>query len=237
MSFNGFPPDAVSFYREIRNNSNREWFAEHKSDYANLVLAPAAEFVGAFGGRLQSIFPAIQYDPRTSGSGSIMRIYRDIRFSKVKTPYKTWLGIVFWHGDRKKTENPGFYFGLDHEGAHLHCGWHGLPKEALHAFRAAVADDQTGSELEGILSNLRSSGYETGKPHYKRVPREYEADHPRAELLKHADLGITSPLIDPADLESARLIDRCAEYARAMSPAFQWLVNLDKVSKALDELL
>ena len=98
---------------------------------------------------------------------NIMRIYRDIRFSKDKTPYKTWLGIVFWHGDRKKTENPGFYFGLDHEGAHLHCGWHRLPKEALHAFRAAVVDDQTGSELEGILLDICTEHARTMSPAFR----------------------------------------------------------------------
>ncbi|MEE8441257.1 MAG: DUF2461 domain-containing protein [Spirochaetia bacterium] len=228
MSFSGFPSGTVSFYGEINNNNNREWFAEHKSDYNDLVLAPAAEFVGTFGDRLRSLFPGIQYDPRTSGSGSIMRIYRDTRFGRDKAPYKTWLGIVFWHGDRKKTDSPGYFFRLNHQGAHLHCGWHGLPKEVLHAFRSAVADDRTGPKLDRILSDLRESGYEIGEPHYKRVPKGYETDHPRAQLLKHADLGVTSPLIDPAELGNERLIDLCAEHAGKMSPAFRWLVDLER---------
>ena len=88
MPFEGFPKEGFKFFRDIKANNNREWFQEHKQEYIDYLQDPAVAFVIALGERLKSDFPGISYDTRTNGAGSVMRIYRDIRFSKDKSPYK-----------------------------------------------------------------------------------------------------------------------------------------------------
>ncbi len=105
-NFYGFPAEALRFLEELSKNNNREWFNAHKQEYQDHVLAPAQDFVLALGERLRTISAGIIYDTRTSGSGSILRTHRDIRFSKDKTPYHTYVRMVFWEGSRKKMENP-----------------------------------------------------------------------------------------------------------------------------------
>jgi len=229
--FNGFSTDAVRFYEELTTHNNREWFQENKIRYQDGVLKPAQAFVETLGERLKILSPAFQYDSRTSGVGSILRIYRDIRFSKDKTPYKTHLGIVFWEGNHKKMENPGFYFHLDPTGAVFYSGFHHFTSAFLRAYREAVHDKQIGEELISILKDIMEvEGYEFGGEHYKRVPSGYEKDHPRADLLKYKGLWGKSPVIPPKLISSPELVDVCFDYALQMIPFHKWLVEVDRVT-------
>jgi uncharacterized protein (TIGR02453 family) len=109
--FNGFPPEAVTFFQGLQNNNNKTWFEARKPDYQKFVLEPAQEFIEEMGVRLKQLSPGIHADPRVNRS--IFRIYRDIRFSKNKTPYKTHLGIWMWEGEGAKFESSGYYFHLE----------------------------------------------------------------------------------------------------------------------------
>jgi uncharacterized protein (DUF2461 family) len=200
---------------ELADNNNREWFNERKQVYLDHIVAPAVAFVQTAGEQLQFISPGIQFDTRTNGQGSLMRIYRDTRFSKDKTPYKTWVGLVFWEGAGKKTENPGFYFGFDTSGG-----------------RQAVADDDSGAELEAALAEVAATGpYEIGEQHYKRVPRGYDSDHPRADLLRFNSLYASSPNIEPAVLSSASLVDVVLEHCQNTLPLHRWLVKVNEATR------
>lgn len=97
-TFAGFSPAIFVFLDGLESNNNKEWFEAHKEIYKNEIMAQAPDFVTALGERLQAISPNITYDTRTNGAGSMMRIYRDTRFSKDKTPYKTNLAFVFGKG-------------------------------------------------------------------------------------------------------------------------------------------
>jgi len=143
--FTGFPEGGFEFLRQIAVNNNKAWFEAHKSEYVENLQRPAQAFVVTLGERLRSVFPAIGYDPRPHG-GSLMRIYRDIRFSKDKSPYKTHIGANFWDGDRKG-EGSGFHFFMDAEGARLYVGHHEFSKPLLQAYRAAVLDERQGKQL------------------------------------------------------------------------------------------
>lgn len=229
--FGGFPQEGLHFFEALAHNNNREWFQAHKKDYQDYLQGPAQTFVVALGERLKTISGNIQYDTRLNGSGSIMRIYRDIRFSKDKTPYKTNLGIIFWEGRGKKTDNPGFYFHLDAGGAMAHAGMHGFQKPMLTAYRDAVVDESLGRELAAILASLRDEGhYSIGGEHYKRVPRGYDPDHKRADLLRHNGLGVSSSLIDPATVASPELLDLCFDHFQKMAPLQQWLVKVNPLA-------
>jgi uncharacterized protein (TIGR02453 family) len=229
-TFAGFPKHGLQFYKNLAANNNREWFNAHKQEYLDDVQAPAVDFVIALGERLKRLSKTIGYDTRTNGAGSIMRIYRDIRFSKDKTPYKTNLGIAFAPGGKKKTESPGFYFHMEADHAVIYTGLPMLSKEALAAYRDAVADDKLGKELERALASIRRAGkYEIGGEQSKRVPTGYDPEHMRADLLRYKGLYARSPSIKPAVLTSRQLVDVCFEHCRVMLPLQRWFAKVDRI--------
>ncbi len=233
--FDGFPDEGLQFLNDLRDNNRREWFEEHKATFNKKVQEPAQSFILGLGEQLVKLAPGLRYDTRLNGSGSLFRIYRDTRFSKDKTPYKTHLGMVFWNGDGKKTERPGFYFHLaPDQGLMPMTGWYRFPKEALQPWREAVADDPRGSRLSGILDDLSARPEVTsiGGEHYKRVPRGFESDHPRANLLKHHGIWAETPYFPPEDLSDPRLIERCVERCKLLLPLHLWLVELADSIKA-----
>jgi uncharacterized protein (TIGR02453 family) len=228
--FTGFPEQALSFYGELIQNNNRAWFSQHKKEYQEYILQPAQAFTLALGESLKLLSNGIEYDLRTNGVGSILRIYRDIRFSKDKTPYKTHLGIVFWEGARKKMENPSFYFQMDSKGADFYSGYYQFPRDYLTTYRTAVDDPVIGSELASILEEIGGEdGFEIGGDRYKRVPTGYDATHPRAELLQYKGLWAKSPTITPEIIVRSDLVDACFHNAARMIELHKWLVHIDKV--------
>lgn len=229
--FSGFPPEALQFLADLADNNNRDWFNERKHTYLDHIVAPAVAFVQTVGEQLQFISPGIQFDTRTNGQGSLMRIYRDTRFSKDKSPYKTWIGIRFWEGAGKASQSPGFFFGFDTSGGGLHVGMHGFDKTMLAAYREAVDDDEQGAELESALDSVRQAGsYDLNGEHYKRVPRGFDPDHPRANLLRFNTLYVSSPLIEPAALSSAGLVDVVLDHCQNAAPLHRWLVEVKKAT-------
>lgn len=210
-AFEGFPREGLEFLRGLAANNNRSWFE-------------------ALGERLLGISDDIEYDSRVNG-GSILRIYRDTRFSKDKTPYNTRLRALFWQGPGKKGESPGFYFGMDADGAAIYAGMHGFSKSTLELYRDAVADDRSGPELERILASVKEAGdYQVGGEHYKRVPRGYDPEHPRAELLRYNGLWALSPQMEAKVLVTPKLVEACYEHCRTMAHMQQWLVELEQRS-------
>jgi uncharacterized protein (TIGR02453 family) len=218
--------ETIEFYRQLEHNNNRTWFDAHKQDYIEYVQKPSLEFITAMGERLKEISPKIVYDTRTNGAGSLMRIYRDIRFSPDKTPYKTNLGIVFWEGKGKKSENPGFYFHVAPYGLGFFSGMYDFNKGMLNAYRVAVVNDTLGEELVDILNNIQSAGYETGGEHYKRVPRGYDPDHPRADLLKYNTLYASITDLNPKLMTQPEFMDVAFGHWKKMAPLHKWLVNI-----------
>ncbi len=226
ITFSHFPNETIEFYRQLEHNNNREWFEAHKQDYLEYVQKPSLAFITAMGERLKEISSNIVYDTRTNGAGSLMRIYRDIRFSPDKTPYKTNLGIVFWEGEGKKSENPGFYFHVAPYGIGFFSGMYGFNKQMLNAYRAAVIDDTLGVELVEVINNIQSSGYETGGEHYKRVPHSFDPDHPRADLLKYNTLYASITDLNPELMTQPEFMDVAFGHWKNMAPLHRWLVKV-----------
>jgi uncharacterized protein (TIGR02453 family) len=228
QAFEGFPEEGFRFFRELAVNNNREWFTEHKQEYIDYLQTPAVSLVVELGERLKSEFPGIAYDLRTNGAGSIMRIYRDIRFSKDKTPYKTHIGINFWEGPQKKG-SPGFHFFMDTEGAAFYGGFHVFPKEYLAAYRESVASDASGEKLRKALDKMvKYKGFEFGGEQLKKVPSGYDKESPRGDLLRNKGLWVKSAKLDPKTLSSPALIDACSANAHIMGPVHRWFVEVNK---------
>ena len=105
--FSGFPREYFSFFNQLKKNNSKEWFEKHRGDYDEFVLHPAREFVIEMGKKLRKIAPGVNAIPKVNQS--LFKINRDVRFSKDKSPYKTYMGIWLWEGDRKRMECSGFY--------------------------------------------------------------------------------------------------------------------------------
>lgn len=222
--FQGFPPEAVRFLLDLRQNNNKAWFEAHRQDYEAFVLEPARLLVTVLGERLQDIAPNIQADPRVNGS--IFRIHRDTRFSKDKSPYKTHLGLWFWEGSRPKLECSGFYLQLEPPNLMLAAGIYAFTKDQLPEYRAAVVHPVHGAELAAVVDEVREQGFSLGIQHYKRVPRGCDPAHPNASLLLHSGLSAGVEDLIPDSLYSPQLVDFAVDKFAAMAPLHRWLVEL-----------
>ena len=217
----------MRFLEVLAENNNREWFQARKTDYEQHVLGPSQDFVAALGQRLEELSDGILYDTRADGRGSILRIYRDVRFSKDKRPYNTNVRVFFWEGTRKKMENPGFFVRVSPTGAGVFGGKHQFPKRFLAAYREAVVDEELGDELERALEAVRAAGgLSIGGEHYKRVPRGYDPEHKRAELLKYNGLYAHTGGIGRDTVTIPELVDVCFVRCSSMAPLHHWLVSV-----------
>lgn len=228
----GFSEESLQFLAELAENNNKAWFAENKTRYERVLLAPAVAFVTAVGQHLRPIAPHIITDTRTNGSGSLMRLHRDTRFSADKSPYKTNIAGMWWEGGGKKTTRPAFGFQLNTAGLALMAGMFQFDKKQLQAYREAVADDTLGKALEEAITAVQNNPpagvtYDLMGAHYKRVPQGYDADHPRADLLKHNALYVhPRPVIAPEVVTSDGLLAVCLAHFQQMAPIQQWLVQV-----------
>lgn len=226
-TFNGFPADMLDFFSELAENNNKGWFEANKPRFKRNVQAPAQHFVEVLGERLRPLVDGLRYDTRLNGAGSIFRIYRDTRFSKDKTPYKTNLGMVWWQGDGKKTERPSFYCGIspDPDNTFFGSGCYYFSPDNLAKYREAVVDEKLGPELAELIAEYESKGMTVNGLHYKRIPRGFDKDHPREKLLRHKGLYVGAPGFTAIDATSPDVVDHCFEYAQKLAPLVNWLVK------------
>jgi uncharacterized protein (TIGR02453 family) len=180
-----FTPDLFAFLTDLRANNDREWFAANKDRYETALLEPALEFVADFAPRLEKISSHFRADPRPSG-GSLFRIYRDTRFSKDKTPYKTNAGIHFRHERAKDAHAPGFYLHLSPGEIFAGGGiWHPDTATALR-IREAIDEDQDGWR-RATRGSAFTKRFTLGGDSLKRPPAGFDADHPFIDDLKRKD--------------------------------------------------
>lgn len=224
--FNGYPAGAFSFFSGLlESEMDREWFEAHKDDYYDNIHKPSQDFILVLGNRLKEVLPEIEFDDQRS----LMRIYRDIRFSKDKTPYKDYQGFTIWEGARSRPkENPGFHFGLTVDGLGLKVGApFGFDKALLTGFRDGVVDDKKGQVLADALDGLQSDGYAIEGEKGKRVPNGYDKSHPRADLLLYRSLHVDVPRFDVKTAQSAGLVDAVIAHIQKTIPLHRWLVSVD----------
>ena len=212
QTFPGFPLEMLHFFDRLAKNNNREWFAKNKPKYEEHVLGPALAFVEAMRTPLAKVSPKFLAVPKRQG-GSVMRIYRDVRFSKDKRPYKTNLGIHFRHEKGKDVHAPGFYFHVDNDEVFLGAGiWH-PDSPALKKIRRAI--DKRPDEWKKAKSGKAfNSRYELGGDSLVRPPKGYDAEHPLIEDLKRKDhIAVTH--LDHEVLLSPEVVKETAAAFRA----------------------
>lgn len=220
QSFPGFPEDLVSFLSELSRHNNRSWFEAKRDRYESNVREPALQFIAAMAAPLKKISSNFNTIPKKVG-GSLMRIHRDVRFSKDKKPYKTNLGIHFRHAAGKDVHAPGFYFHVDPHDVFFGAGiWH-PDSEALLSIREAIDDDGAGWK-KAKSNKAFASKFVLSGDSLRRPPQGFPADHPLIEDLKRKDfIGICR--IDHDALFEPTIVEETAEAFRTAKPLMAFL--------------
>ena len=200
ISKSPFSPKLFGFLRELKVHNDREWFAENKSKYEQDVLSAAMDFVGQMQPRLASHSRYLLATPKRVG-GSIMRIYRDTRFAKDKTPYKTNVGIHFRHAIGGDVHAPGLYVHLEPDECFIAAGIWLPPSESLAAIRQAIMDNP--SDWNKVRNNKKFvSRFKLDGDSLKTAPRGIDPKHPAIEDLRRKSFAGVARLNEKDFLQS-----------------------------------
>jgi uncharacterized protein (TIGR02453 family) len=223
MAFQGFADADAKFFRSLAKNQNRAWFQAHKPEFDAGYQEPMKELLDEVHALIDAKFEHCDLD-----APKIFRIFRDVRFSKDKSPYKTHLGgLIPTRRVGKVTEVPmALYFHVGEPKSFAAAGHYMMASEQLLKFRAAVADDERGRELDKLLASLVKKGFTIDShDHYQRVPKGYDPNHPRAEHLKRKGLTVGFPALPRGILASRKLLPWLVGNVKSAAPLVEWLVR------------
>ena len=205
--FTGIPIAALDFYEDLEADNSKSFWTAHKAVYDDVVRAPMTALLA----ELEDEF----------GAGKVFRPYRDVRFSKDKTPYKTHQG-----GFVETRPGVGFYVQIDASGLFVAGGFYSHTPVQVTRFRDAVDDDRRGRQLVRLVKKLQSSGFEIGGDTLKTRPRGVAEDHPRLELMRHKSLTASKKYLSPDWIDSPRTAQEVRAAWREMRPLVEWLTTV-----------
>jgi uncharacterized protein (TIGR02453 family) len=201
MAFRGWPAEALEFFEGLEAENTKAYWERNKQVYQELVRAPMEELLA-------------ELEPQW-GPGRIFRPYRDVRFSKDKSPYKTAIGA---------TVGGSGYVQLDARGLAAGSGMWEMAPDQLERYRAAVDGDRSGKALADVVARVRSQGIDvTGHDELQTAPRGYAKDHPRIDLLRYKGLVAWQEWPAAAWLGTKRAKDRVVEFLERSRPVAGWL--------------
>jgi uncharacterized protein (TIGR02453 family) len=200
VAFSGWPEEALDFYDGLEADNSKTYWTEHRAVYESRVLGPMTDL-------LDELAPDF-------GATKIFRPYRDIRFSKDKSPYKTAIGAVVGDG----------YIQLSARGLAAGSGMYGMAADQLDRYRQAVAHDTSGAELVRLVGRIRGEDIDVhGHQTLKTAPRGYPAEHPRIDLLRCKGLVAWKEWPVEAWLGTAAAKQRVTGFLAATRPLCDWL--------------
>lgn len=201
MTFRGWPAEAIEFYEGLEADNTRAYWTDHKQEYEEFVKAPMLALLAD----LEADF----------GAGKIFRPYRDVRFSRDKSPYKTAIGATLERGG---------YVQFSARGLAAGCGYYVMMPDQLEQYRRAVADDGSGADLESLVADLRRSGADvTARESLRTAPKGYPKDHPRIDLLRHKGLIAWREWPVAAWMGTAKAKQRVVDFLVGARPLTAWL--------------
>jgi uncharacterized protein (TIGR02453 family) len=205
MAFQGFPPELFTFYEGLRADNSKTYWQAHKAIYDETVRRPMEELCG----ELDDEF----------GPFNVFRPYRDVRFSKDKTPYKDNIAAA-----GHEAHGNVYYLSLGVEGMYAATGYYMMASDQLDRFRKSVDDERTGTEVADIVARLRKDDYEVGAHgELKTAPRGYPKDHPRIDLLRGKGLTVWRHWGVPRWIHTATAKEKIVEAWRGAAPLNEWL--------------
>jgi uncharacterized protein (TIGR02453 family) len=218
-----FRPELFAFLKELRDNNDRAWFLAHKVRYEWVVRDPFLHFIADFAPLLRAISRHVVADPRPTG-GSLFRVYRDVRFSRDKSPYKSHVAAHFPHGARgKDVHAPGFYLHLEPDNCFAGAGlWHPQAaslRQVRDAMVAHPAQWKRSISSQGFRARFTFWGEKL-----RRAPGGYDPGHPLIEDLKRKDFVVISPFTE-GEACLPDFSDRFAESCLAAAPFMAFLTK------------
>lgn len=225
MAFKGFRPAAFQFLRSLKRNNRREWFAARREIYEQELRLPLAELLQELDVHLGTLAPEIIADPKRSP----FRIYRDVRFAKDKSPYKT--SVSFWANHRSLGGTAGsvvhggagLYFHFEPGRSLIAAGIWMPPTPVLRQIRRELLEDAAGFERTIRALRAKFGGLED-EGQLKRLPAGYPANHPAERWLRYKSFTVSRSLAE-SDLRRADLPKRLARGYRPVLPFVRWLNN------------
>lgn len=218
MAFTGFPKGGVEFFQTLSVRQDRAWFHAHKADYQELWEAPMQAFLTAVQAKVAPMFAeAKKTKPK------VFRIYRDVRFSKDKSPFKTSISGVIPLYQGGMMERVGYYFEFGPT-PFVAAGRWMMDPPTLKRFRKAVADERTGPPFATAVEKSVGKGFVvSSQQQLARVPKPWTKEHPRAELLRHKGFTFTLPNPSFAVLQSPKLVDWAVTQLKTIAPVMKWV--------------
>jgi len=217
-----FTPEFFKFFRQLKRHNNREWFLANKTRYETVVRDPFLKFIEDFRPRLNKISPHFIADPRPSG-GSLLRIYRDMRFRPDGDPYQTKAAARFPHVAWKQVPAPGSYLHLEPGTSFLAGGlWHPDP-ETRNTIRQAIVRNP-GLWKKTVSSKRFKAVCELSGEVMNRMPPGYDPEHPLAEDLKRKDF-ITVTYFNDQQVCAPDFLDRVTRSVEAVAPFLEFLTR------------
>ena len=203
-TFTGFPEAALDFYDDLEVDNTRSFWQAHKSTYEESVRAPMIALTQTL---VEEFGPAKVYRP-----------YRDVRFGKDKTPYKTHQGAFV-----AAAPATGWYVEIAAPGVRVGAGFYRAEPRDLARIRAGIDDEVNGRRLQALLSRLERDGFEVGGDKVKTTPRGWSIDHPRIDLLRHKSLAASRSYGFEPMIHTAELADRVRRDWGALRGLVEWL--------------
>jgi len=217
--FRGFPPEGIRFLERLKRNNNRPWFQKHKAEYEELVRFPMQCLISSLAPRMADVAPDMEFNPRRS----IFRIYRDVRFSRNKSPYKTNIAASFrFRGRKSLNELPALYLGIEPGEIYVGGGLYMPSGEQLKSIRRALTERP--DEYLAIVRNRRfvkEFGGVEGE-NLQKAPLGFPADHPMIEHLRHKQFYAGRELGHGACFEPS-FLDVVVSAYRDVMPLVRWL--------------
>ncbi|MFO0940660.1 MAG: DUF2461 domain-containing protein [Pirellulales bacterium] len=218
--FRGFPKSLFEFLSELAENNQRDWFNANKARYEQDVMQPTLEFITAMQKPLTKISPFLTAVPKRVG-GSMMRIYRDTRFGKDKSPFKLNVGIHFRHEMGRDIHAPGLYVHLQPSNCFLAAGMWMPPAEPLAMIRQSIVENsQAWKKAKNDKRML--ARYTFDGERLKTAPRGYEKDHPLIEDIKCKSFAALAK-VKQSELTSANCVSTVNDILKDSRPLMRFL--------------
>ena len=218
----GFPPETLTFLRELAADPTPAFFDAHRDRYARHWVAPARAFVEAVAPRLADVAPDLVADPRVHGS--ILSPRQDVRFGD-RPLYRDHVGLLFWPGERA-TATSVLFLRLHPDHVTLGAGARRLDRQQLHTYRDLVVHPTAGDRLIAAVEDVEGAGWPVHGRTLRRGPRDHSSDDPdRQRLLCHTALWTHARLPVPGVLGSRRFVDWCVRRWVQQGPLHRWVAE------------
>ena len=226
MEFLRFKPTLFEFLEQLADNNNRPWFQANKCQYEREVLEPCQAFIRAFQSRLKKISRFFVASDRRTG-GSLLRVYRDARFSRGGEPYKTNVGIQFRHESARNIHTPGFYVHIAPDECFLAVGIWRPDRDSLGQIRQTIIEQPDRWRRARDDKKFRQY-FDLEGGSLKRPPRGFPPDHRFIEDLKRTDiLGLHE--LRERDVLGKGFLDHVTTCFTASRPLMRFLCEALKV--------